>query len=317
MKVVIVGFGGMGNTHYNVLKQMDDVEIIALVDVEESRLTEKVNETGVRTYTDIRVMLENEKPDFVEICTPSYLHCEQSVAVMEKGIHVLSEKPAALNADDVKKIYKCAAENNVMYMTAHVLRFWPEFAWLKEALDSGRYGKLINLNMWRPSGKPLYTWQNWMLDKEKSGLVPFDLHIHDIDFMIYLLGSPRETSYFQEIGTHGHYVNTICRYENGTRVEASASWLTGKVPFKMGYEAIFEHAYADFCQDKLALYANGNEAEYPVDEIVLEGSDINVTNVNAYYKEVRYFMDCLKQNKKPSIITEEELLSAVSLLSHY
>ncbi|MCL2703581.1 MAG: Gfo/Idh/MocA family oxidoreductase [Defluviitaleaceae bacterium] len=313
MKVAIIGLGGMGSTHYNLIRDMDDAEIVALVDAEESRILEKASQCGARPYTDIHEMLAKEKPDFADICTPSYLHFQHAVAVMEKGVHVLTEKPAALCADDVKAMLKCAGDNNVMFMAAHVLRFWPEYIWLKNAVDGGDYGKLLDLNMWRLGQRPMSSWRNWMMDKEKSGLVPFDLHIHDIDFMVWLLGAPGKSDYYEITGSAGHFVETACHYE-GTRVRAKAAWFNNAMPFQMGYEALFERGFADFSRDTLTLYPNGGEPVIPVMTANFEGSEINVANTSGYYNEIRYFMDCIRKNEKPSIISGDELITTLNLL---
>ena len=65
-------------------------------------------------------------------------------------------------------------------MVAHVLRWWREYVFLKDAIDSGRYGKLLSGHMARLGNTPKWSWDNWMRDPERSGLVPFDLHIHDL-----------------------------------------------------------------------------------------------------------------------------------------
>jgi len=317
MKASIIGLGGMGSTHYNMLRAMDDVDIIALVDIEETRVLEKAADCGARPYTDLNEMLANENPDFLVVCTPSYLHCDHSIAAMQKGIHVLVEKPTALNEDDVKTMWKCAADNNVMFMTALVIRFWDEYVWLKNAVDSGCYGKLLHLNMWRTGERPTYSWQNWMLDEEKSGLVPFDLHIHDVDFIVYLLGSPEKTDFFQINGTPGQYVESIFKYTDGPRVQAKAAWLLSKIPFLSGYEAIFEHGYADYRNDKLTFFATNGEASHPITEANFEGSEINVANTSGYTKEIKYFTDCIRKGVPPSIIKEEELLTTISLIKQY
>jgi predicted dehydrogenase len=317
LKVALVGVGNMGSSHFNLYRKMDDVEIVALVDVEDFKITGKAKECGARAYTDLNEMLQAEQPDFVDICTPSYIHAAQAITVMSKGIHVITEKPAALNADDIRAMYKCAADNGVFLMVAHVLRFWQEYIWLKDAVDNNTNGKLLQLDMWRIGVRPLTSWQGWMLVREKSGLVPFDLHIHDIDFMVYLLGAPDETETRQIYGSAGHHTETCCRYNNGTRVQAKAAWYNGHVPFQMGYSAIFEEGYAEYRADVLTYYPNDKPAVKPVEEAALSGSEINVANMSAYYRELRYFMDCIRKNEKPSMVREEELIAAVSLLNRF
>jgi predicted dehydrogenase len=314
MKISIIGMGGMGSTHYNMLRKMDDLEIVALVDIEEARVLKKAAQCGARAYTDINDMLSSETPDILIVCTPSYLHCQHAVAAMEKGIHVLTEKPAALCAKEIKAMLKCSKDNNVMFMVAFVLRFWQEYIWLKNAHSNNTYGKLLDLNMWRIGQGPLSSWQNWMLDKEKSGLVSFDLHIHDIDFMVYMLGVPVKSEKYEIIENSTHYIDTTCYYECDVRVRSKAAWYTGSVPFQMGYEALFEKGFAIFNNDALTYYPNDGEPIMPENAAGSADSEINVSNTSGYYNELRYFIDCVRSGNKPSIISEDELLATLSLL---
>ena len=87
-------------------------------------------------YTNFDEMLENENLDILDICLPTFLHADYSIKAMEKGIHVICEKPISLHAEDVERIYSTAHQNNVKFMVAQVLRFWPEYELLKELSDS-------------------------------------------------------------------------------------------------------------------------------------------------------------------------------------
>ena len=105
-------------------------------------------------------------------------------AAHEKGINVICEKPISLKEEDVERVYSTAKKMNVKFMVAQVLRFWPEYELLKELYDSKKYGKLLSGYMCRLGACPKWSWDNWMKDPNRSGLVPYDLHVHDLDFMV-------------------------------------------------------------------------------------------------------------------------------------
>ncbi|MCL2708424.1 MAG: Gfo/Idh/MocA family oxidoreductase [Defluviitaleaceae bacterium] len=316
MKVALIGLGGMGGCHYGIYNETEGVEIVALVDAEYDRVANKSAECGARAYTEINEMLERESPDIVDICTPSYLHRAHAVAAMGKGINVITEKPAALRLADVEAMFESAKTNGVMFMTAQVIRFWPEYVWLKNAVESGEYGSLINLDMWRFGERPLWSWRDWMNDYEKSGLVAFDLHIHDVDFLIYLLGEPNEPVLLEYNGKNAHVVETACQFGK-TAARARAAWHNARVPFQMGYEALFEGGCAIFRNDKLTFYPNKAEPFEPPVISELTGSGINVANTSGYRNELLYFIECVKTGKPPEIIKKNELLAALKLLSGY
>ena len=79
IKVAMVGLGGMGGSHFRIYKDIENVEVIAVCEIREDMAKEKIGDADVRLYTDIDEMLKNEKPDMIDICTPSFLHAEHSV----------------------------------------------------------------------------------------------------------------------------------------------------------------------------------------------------------------------------------------------
>ena len=120
----------------------------------------------------------------------TFLHTKFALAAMKKGIHVLCEKPVSMEVGDVDLLYRTAEENHVKFMVAQCIRFWPEYVLLKEIYDTGRYGKLLSGEMERLGCYPKWSWDGWMMDEPRSGFVPFDLHIHDLDFVVYAFGAP-------------------------------------------------------------------------------------------------------------------------------
>lgn len=181
LNVALVGAGGISGAHIPAWEAMEETQLTALCDIRPACMEKYPDKNH---YTDFEEMLEKEKPDILDICLPTYLHADFAVKAMERGIHVLCEKPVSLKAEDVERVYGAARRNHVNFMVAQVLRFWPEYELVKEMYDSGKYGKLLSGSMTRLGNIPGWSWDNWMRDEKRSGLVPFDLHIHDLDFKI-------------------------------------------------------------------------------------------------------------------------------------
>ena len=189
LKVALVGVGGISGAHIPAWESMDDAELVAICDIRPERME---NYPDKRHYTDFDEMLEKEDVDILDICLPTFLHADFAVKAMEKGINVICEKPISLKREDVQRVYSTAKKNNVCFMIAQVLRFWPEYEVVKSIYDSGKYGKLLSASMRRLGGIPKWSWDDWMRDEKRSGLVPFDLHIHDLDFIVYAFGKPEK-----------------------------------------------------------------------------------------------------------------------------
>ena len=130
MKIALVGVGGMGGVHLSVYKGMNDIELVALCDIRLDMLKEKAAGLSAKLYADYDEMLAAEKPDMVDICTPTYLHVEMAVKAMEAGAHVLSEKPMALNGKETDILLDTIKKTGKRYMTAQVVRFMNAYKYL-------------------------------------------------------------------------------------------------------------------------------------------------------------------------------------------
>ncbi|MBQ8415930.1 MAG: Gfo/Idh/MocA family oxidoreductase, partial [Clostridia bacterium] len=197
MKIALVGVGGMGTVHFNIYKKLENIDFVAACDIRLDMLKEKAGENSpIRLYADYEEMLQKEKPDIVDVCTPTYLHAEQVIMAMESGAHVLSEKPMGLSAADCDKILAAMNKTGKHYMTAQVVRFMNDYIYLRNLIESKKYGKLESLTMRRFSHVPRWSWDQWMKDEKRSGLVALDLMCHDVDFMQSVLGDPLNISGF-------------------------------------------------------------------------------------------------------------------------
>ena len=291
LKVGLVGVGGISGAHIPAWQSMEDVELVALCDVRPEQMTRYPE---LRRYTNMDDMLAKEQLDILDICLPTYLHADAAVKAMERGIHVLSEKPVSLKTEDVHRLYETAKRNNVCFMVAQVLRFWPEYVYLKEIYDSGRYGKLLSGRMARLGHMPGWSWDNWMKDESRSGLVPFDLHIHDLDFMVYAFGKPKQVSSFRARRSDQDVFTAVYQFD-GFYVDSEATWYAAPYPFHATYRFQFE---------KALIVLDGALTVYEVDgKTFTVGADggetggIELPPTNAYANEIRYFADSSRESE--------------------
>ncbi len=220
LKIGLVGVGGISGVHIPAWDSMEDAELVAVCDIRPERM-EKYPEK--RHYENIDEMLEKEEFDILDICLPTFLHYEVALKAIKKGINVLCEKPLSLEPAEITALYSAAEENNVKVMAAQVLRFWYEYEVLKNIYETEKYGKLISGSMSRLGVRPETSWNNWMLDEKLSGLVPFDLHIHDCDFLHYAFGKPVKTSTYRAKRPEQDYLEVVYEYD-GFFITADASW---------------------------------------------------------------------------------------------
>ena len=312
LKVALVGIGGMGKNHFNIYKKFDDIEFVAACDVRQERLDLAASERpDMHFYTDYAEMLEKEKPDVVDISTPTYLHAEQAIAAMRAGAHVLCEKPMALSSDETAAIIAEAKKTGKTFMAAHVVRFMKAYAYLADAIRTQKHGKLVKLMLRRISETPTWSWENWFLDKARSGHTVLDLMIHDIDFMQSLLGEPKDI-----VGAHYEYkddsnfASAVYIYD-GCSVTIDSGWFRGKPKFTADFFAIFENGYIQ--TDGKTLVECGTPVELKKEDTI-KSSGINISDADGYTAECRYFLECIKEGKSPDFVTPESSAASVALV---
>ncbi len=311
LKVGLVGVGGISGTHISNWVNMSDAELVALCDI---RPEQMANHSDKHCYTDFEEMLEKEELDILDICLPTYLHADFAVKAMEKGINVICEKPISLKREDVKRVYDTAEKNNVKFMVAQVLRFWPEFEFIKKVYDEKTYGNLLSGSMQRLGGYPAWSWDGWMMDEKRSGLTPYDLHIHDLDFLVYAFGKPENCTDFRAKRPEQDYINSVYEFD-GFFIETKASWYAPPYPFTASFIFQFENAVIAWEGGKLTVYEKGGKTSNPIGGSDAEVGDIGLPSTDAYGNEIMYFTECVKNNVCPDKVKPEELETVIDILN--
>ncbi len=311
IKIGVVGIGGMGGVHFRAYKNIEGVKVVAVADVRCDMAKEKVDDEAINIYPTIDELLKNEKVDIIDICTPSYLHAELSIKALEYGAHVLCEKPMSLNTSDTAKIIEAAKKSGKFFMTAHVVRFMQPYMYLKSIVESKELGSLIRLDMKRLSSIPRWSWDDWMRDVTRSGGTPIDLSIHDIDFVQYLFGEPKDVNgIYRKLSGNNDYIVSNMIYD-GFTVSAEGTWFNADIPFEASFFAVFENGSVRFKDGK--VYKNSEEIDLSLEESN-EDTGINLSNTDGYAGEIEYFVNCVKTNTKPEIVTPESSQASVKLV---
>ena len=311
LKVAVVGVGGISRSHIAAWKSFDDAELVALCDIRPEQM-EKYPEQP--HYTNLDEMLEKEELDILDICLPTFLHADTAVKAMNKGLNVICEKPISLHVEDVARVYETARKNNVNFMIAQCLRFWPEYELLKELYDTQKYGKLLSGCMTRLNSIPKWSWDGWMQDEKRSGLVSYDVHIHDLDFMVYAFGAPKKYVSHRSKRPEQDYFNVVYDFD-GFFITTEASWYAGCTPFAAAFRFQFEKAVIVWEKGECIIYEDtGKKINLTAGEEGDTGK-IGLPKSSAYTNEIRYFADCVKAGKFPDKVKEEELRTVVEILN--
>lgn len=312
LKIGMVGMGGISKSHVGSWKRIPEAQIAAVCDIRPENANTAAQVTGARAYTDFEEMLAHESLDILDICLPTYLHADFAVRALNLGINVLTEKPISLKYEDVDRVYGAAQKNGRNFMVAQVVRFWREYCVLKDAYDSGRYGKLLSGHMARLGHTPRWSWDDWMCDPARSGLVPFDLHIHDLDFMVYTFGEPEKLTCDRTGNDQQDYIHAVYQYP-GFFICAEAAWFNCQYKFHSSFRFQFEHAVLEFDGKTLTTYLENGDTHTLAPETGAENG-LDLPDCDAYYNEIRYFTDCVLAGKPCDKVKPEELKTVLRLI---
>jgi predicted dehydrogenase len=232
---------------------------------------------------------------------------------MEFGCHVLSEKPMALNSEDCETLLAAIKRTGKRYMTAQVVRFMNAYKYLRGVIESGKYGKLESLAMRRYSQAPLWSWENWFMDEKKSGFVALDLMIHDMDYMQSVFGEPRDIVgvYHDMAGNYTNFAFANYIYD-GFAVSIETGWYNEQtVRFGADFKAIFEHGSLILKDGE--LYDNNEKVDFSNTDKVGD-TGINISNVDGYAGEIKYFIDCINSQQPAEMVTPESAAATITLV---
>lgn len=330
----VIGLGFMGCTHVRAYQYAAAAglgcKLIAVADRSVERLNGRAFVSGnidtgsseqlfdparMRGYLDPRELLTDPRIHAVSICTHTDTHVDLAIAALRAGKHVLVEKPVATSSADVQRLAAAAKGSGKVCMPAMVMRFWPEWTWLRDTARAGTHGRTLSASFQRMGSAP--TWTDFYRDTTRSGGALFDLHIHDTDFIRWCFGEPREVV---STGTIDH-LTTLYRFDPAMNAPPhvtaeGAQNITPGFGFRMRYTVVFERATADFDITRtptLLLCKDGRADPVPL---------VQSAPLSAYEIEVRHYLAAIAAASAPEsgpstvplIATIEDAVRTTTLL---
>lgn len=319
MKVGVIGLGFMGRTHLLALRNIPSAEVVVVASDDPVALSGDLTSatgnlgiagarfdfSGMKKYSDWQDAVRDPDIDAVDLCLPTYLHAPAAIAALEAGKHVLVEKPMALDGDEADRMLEAARRSGKILMTAHVLRFFPEYLPLIELQREGNLGRPRAAFFRRRCAAP--SWSAWLTDPAKSGGGVFDLLIHDVDMAIHLFGVPEAVSATgcTDEARGLDVITGTLYYSDGFTAVITGGWHhTGAYPFSMEYTVSFDEAtieYSSAGRPPTLYTRSGEERRLPV------------VDKDGYQAEIEYFLECAAAGKQPEHCPPEESAAAVKL----
>jgi predicted dehydrogenase len=329
-RVGIIGTGGIARSaHLPGWAELKPrgVEVVALADVNRAAAEETAAQFEVPgVHVDYRKMLRAEKLDAVSICTPAAFHCEQSVAALKRGLHVLCEKPLCLSTAECRRISAAARGSRRVFMTAQHLRFGGESVALKKFLKGSPLGEIyyVHCRALRRRGlpaKPTFT------SRKLSGGGPLlDIGVHILDLAWWLMGGP------EAVAVSGFTSDRLIR-RGGKLWNAWGAWdprktdvedfACGLIRFRNDAVMFLESSFllnmkersvftAQLCGTKAGAIWPDCEVFGERDRQLTDTKVFNIPKLKAHNEEVRAFFEAASgRGKSPVPITESAEVIAI------
>ncbi|WP_343551527.1 Gfo/Idh/MocA family oxidoreductase [Pantoea sp.] len=332
LKIAIVGMGNIANAHIQAFLQFPERgKIVAVVDVYPEKAREKLQRYGlqdVRVYRDHHAMLaDGADIDVVDVCTPPYVHAENTIAALQAGKHVLCEKPMAASLEECDAMIAAQQASGKILSVVAQNRFTDAFWRLKATVDSELAGKICHAQIdsfwWR--GHAYYDlWWRGTWEKEGGGCT-LNHAVHHIDAMQWMLGAPSEVIAMISNVAHDNaevedLSAAIFRYANGTLAQLTASVVHHGEDQKMVLQG--EKARISAPWLTVANQAAENGFPVPENDVALENSisefyqNVPALKWTLHAGQVDDFFSAIEQQRAPLIDGEQgkrslELITAI------
>jgi len=235
LRVGVIGLR-LGRQHANGFRDSPSAELAALCDVDRAMLEERGREYGVdNLFTSHKEMVKSGCVDAVAVALPNRLHKRIAVDCLRGGMHVLVEKPMAMNAREAQSMVDAARKARRTLMVAMCNRFRRDIQYAREVVDSGKLGKpyLAHAMYWRRHGIPGSP--TYAVKKNAGGGALIDIGVHLLDLVLHVMGWPKVKSVSgHAVCKFGHtqsfkmdvddYAGAFLRLASGAALFLEVSW---------------------------------------------------------------------------------------------
>ena len=328
VKVGMIGCGTISRYHLKQIQALGSIEVVAAYNRSSGLREDFGREAGLSSgslYSDVGEMLKH--PGLVSVinCLPNSMHSSVSVDAMETGLHVLCEKPMATSLDEARQMLDAARRNDVKLVIGLTLRFRGTTVAAKKVVEKGVLGDVYyaNAGWMRRNGIP--GWGSQFTRQDLAGAGPiYDIGVHALDTTCWLMsdfeadqvlassyaklgpskkglgdwGVPNLDGYFDVEDLS----SAIIKMRSGATIAFEVSWAANIPKTQFTVRLMGEKAGVDL--ESMKVHSTG---ETEMDE------PIEFTPTDAYYEEMKHFVDCIQNDKEP-ITTPSQMLELQATL---
>lgn len=331
IRIGIIGSGKVSSMfHVPGYQACPDVEIVACADLNAERSAEFAREHGIsHSYGDYNEMLAKERLDAVSVCTPNYAHADPTIAALRAGVHVLCEKPIAINSTDALRMVEAATETGKMLTIGHHMRFLPYAQFLKKMIVNGELGQIYYGRSHALRRRLVPGWGQFHIKSKSGGGPLIDIGVHALDLIVWLMGSPTAVSvsgsvyrkfghrpdFYNPYGTYRRedydvedFASAFIRFDNGCTLALEASWATHLKEEETFPQIILgDQGGAEFIPFSKPPVAQPLRIMKSRDEALVDIIPSGLPEVKAHTEEIKYWVSCLRGENEVLVKPEESL----------
>jgi len=291
LKAAAIGVGSLGRHHarnYAELAREGRIELVGICDIDPETAARVASENNAPVFTDWRKLLD--KVDLVSIATPTETHCEIACTFLEKGTHVLVEKPMSLSVAEADQMIAAAERSGAKLMVGHLERFNPAMVALRPHVNHPLYFEIHRVS----------PFPNRSLDVD----VVLDVMIHDLDVVQWLVGGDVEISAIHAVGIpvisdKVDAANARLEFANGAVANITASRIgTDKVRKTRFYQRN-SYVVLDYATKFASLTSLNPDAAHPLLGISINRLEID--DVEPLRAELLGFLNSIENDTEPPI----------------
>ncbi len=304
LKIAFAGTGGISKVHAQSAKDLG-LELVAVVNHRPESMQAFAEKFSIpRQYPTVERLLRAGGVDALIVSTPNYIHSEQSVSALRAGVHVMVEKPMAMNAHEAQEMVTAADVGGALLMVAHCWRFDEEVRWLRNQIQTGIIGPVIRTKgygvhtHWGPSG--------WFTQAEFAGGGALaDMGIHAIDTARFLMADPQPVSVYAKTDTvYGNYdVDDtgliLISWDNGATSYIESGWWQPHSDGKASTTQLYgKKGFAQLFPSYIEVIQPQSKDVKHIDSGFPAVRDTHAPQ-SMYDNQLAYFVDCIQQGRTP------------------
>lgn len=321
LRSAVIGTGSMGQNHVRIYRNMDRVHLAAVADSDESAAKRLGSLYGVQSYGNVDEMLDRERIDLVSLAVPTDRHYSVGMKLLERGIHVLIEKPIAQTVEQGRELVECAARFGCVLAIGHVERFNPAVVELHRRISQTEVvGPVYKITTQRLSPYP---------PRIKDVGVVIDLATHDINLMTSLMSGVSIKSLYAQVHRSINASNGkedlfhgVLRFANGAIGTLDVDWMTPKKVRRVSVTTANGLFECDTLSQELFFYENASAGNGWDSLSVLRGvtegnmQGIRIQRQEPLALELADFVDSVEKRRSP-VVTGEDGLETLSLAMRF